>query len=115
MKEINGNKYWQLMESSQNPFLVELFTPTCFPCKTLLPILNMFAEANREYIDCYKINVEANKDVANELEISTVPVVLFVLPVGPNREPTIVSRMPGVFSADALNKEWDELNERYDW
>ena len=50
-------------------------TPWCLPCKRLDPVLDSFKLLNPSW-DVVTVNMDNNKDVANQYEVSSVPTVL---------------------------------------
>ena len=56
--------------------IVEFFASWCNPCRMLAPVLEKLAE-NYEEVQIYKIDVDTNSDLANNLNIQSVPTMLF--------------------------------------
>ena len=56
--------------------IVEFFARWCNPCNMLAPVLEKLAK-NYEEVQIYKIDVDTNSDLANNLNIQSIPTMLF--------------------------------------
>jgi thioredoxin 1 len=59
------------------PVVVDLWAPSCAPCKTFTPI---FAQVAQEYagkVKFCKINTDAEKGIAQALRVQSIPTLLF--------------------------------------
>lgn len=66
----------QVIEKSMEvPVLVDFWAPWCEPCKTLTPILEKLVREYSGAVRLVKINVDENKDLAQELRVQSIPVV----------------------------------------
>lgn len=62
---------------SDLPVLADFYSDTCQPCKRLMPIL---AELDEEYggrLKICKVNVNGNQELFRQLNIMSVPTLLF--------------------------------------
>ena len=61
----------------EKPAIVDYFASWCVPCKTIAPILE---ELSTEYddIDFYKVDTEAQPEVAAAFGIQSIPSILFI-------------------------------------
>lgn len=64
----------------EKPAIIDFYADWCGPCKTIAPILE---ELDGEYdaIDIYKIDTEAENELASVFGIQSIPSILFV-PLG---------------------------------
>ena len=69
-EEIDG-----ILQTKQSVVLV-FKTPWCLPCKKLDAVLDSFSE-NRPNWEVVKINMDSNKDLAENYEVKSVPTLLF--------------------------------------
>ncbi len=66
----------QVIEKSKEvPVLVDFWAPWCEPCKTLSPILEKLVREYSGAVRLVKINVDENKNLAQELRVQSIPVV----------------------------------------
>lgn len=67
-----------IMGSSRLPVLVDFWSATCQPCKTLTPLLEKLAE---EYAGAFllaKVDVDHNPEIAQAFRIQSVPTVVLL-------------------------------------
>ena len=64
-----------ILQTNQNVVLV-FKTPWCLPCKKLDAVLDSFSD-NRPNWEVVKINMDSNKDLAENYEVKSVPTLLF--------------------------------------
>jgi thioredoxin 1 len=70
------NKEWKF--EGNLPCLIDFYADWCGPCKTVAPILE---ELQKEYdgkINIYKIDTEAERELAGMFGIQSIPSLLFV-------------------------------------
>lgn len=61
----------------QRPAVVDFWAPWCAPCLRLSPIIDELAEKYGDKVDFYKINIDDNQQLAAELRITSIPLVVF--------------------------------------
>lgn len=57
--------------------IVDFWANWCFPCRTLGPILESIESENSD-VKLIKINVDENRELANEYGIRSIPTVIFM-------------------------------------
>jgi thioredoxin 1 len=70
-----GAKSWKFKGS--RPAIVDVSATWCGPCRRLGPILEELAKEYSGKIDFYKLDIDANKDLAMAYGISSVPSMIF--------------------------------------
>ncbi|MCF2574766.1 thioredoxin [Phocaeicola barnesiae] len=73
--ETNPNE-WKFL--GERPALIDFYATWCGPCKMLAPVLDELAEEYEGKIDIYKIDVDAEEELAALFGIRSVPSLLFV-------------------------------------
>lgn len=60
------------------PAIIDFYADWCGPCKMLAPILE---EVSNEYagkVDVYKVNVDAEEELASLFSIRSIPTLIFI-------------------------------------
>jgi len=85
------------------PVLVDFWSPTCAPCRTLLPILEELAEENEGDATIAKVNAAQYPALVAQYGIDTLPTLLLFF------QGRVVERMVGVQSKHKLQFALDEI------
>jgi len=70
------NKDWKF--EGELPCLIDFYADWCGPCKMVAPILEELQEEYAGKINIYKIDTEAEKNLAAMFGIQSIPSLLFV-------------------------------------
>lgn len=76
IKQINNEEFKeQVLNEDGKVKIVDFFATWCNPCRMLAPVLE---ELDKKYdeLEIYKIDVDENSALADELDISSVPTLL---------------------------------------
>lgn len=73
--ETNPNE-WKFL--GERPALIDFYATWCGPCKMLAPVLDELAGEYEGKVDIYKIDVDAEEELAALFGIRSVPSLLFV-------------------------------------
>jgi thioredoxin len=69
-----ANFYEEVVDySNKMPVLVDYWSPSCAPCKMILPMLENLAKVYADQIKIVKVDVSANPDLATAAGIRSVP------------------------------------------
>ncbi len=69
------NKDWKF--EGELPCLIDFYADWCQPCKMVAPILEELAEEYKGKINIYKIDTEAERELAGAFGIRSIPSLLF--------------------------------------
>lgn len=69
------NKEWKF--EGKRPVLIDFYADWCGPCKALAPVLEQLSEEYEGKIDIYKIDTEAEQELAAAFAIKSIPSMLF--------------------------------------
>lgn len=70
-----GGNNWTI--TAQRPCVVDFNADWCGPCRRLAPVLRELAR-ERIDVDFYSVNVDDNKELAEAMRISSIPMLLIV-------------------------------------
>lgn len=74
---INEVEYKEIVKSNkENVVIMEFFASWCNPCKMLAPVLEEYVKKANN-VEVYKVDVDENSKLADELDIQSVPTLLF--------------------------------------
>ena len=76
IKQINNEEFnEQVLKEDNKVKIVDFFATWCNPCRMLAPVLEELSSKYEE-LEIFKIDVDANSALADELDISSVPTLL---------------------------------------
>ncbi|MEI6883745.1 MAG: thioredoxin [Bacteroidota bacterium] len=95
------NKDWKF--EGELPCIIDFYADWCGPCKMVAPILEELATEYSGKINIYKIDTEAEQELAGVFGIRSIPSMLFC-PVGAQPQMAV-----GALPKDSLIKAIDEV------
>lgn len=69
------NKEWKF--EGDKPCIIDFYADWCQPCKILSPILDELSKEYEGKIDIYKVDTEAEQELAGAFGIRSIPSILF--------------------------------------
>jgi len=94
------NQEWKF--EGKIPCIIDFYADWCGPCKMVAPILDELAVEYKGKIDIYKIDTEAEQELAGAFGIRSIPSMLFV-PVN-DRPQMSVGALPKDSLKQAINE-----------
>jgi thioredoxin 1 len=71
-----ASKEWKF--EGDKPCLIDFYADWCGPCKMVAPILEELSEEYKDKLNIYKIDTEAQRELAGIFGIQSIPSLLFV-------------------------------------
>lgn len=90
--------FYELINSSDVPVLVDFFAEWCGPCKAMSPILKQVKDMQGENVRIVKVDVDKNNALAMQYTIQSVPTLMIF------KNGKQVWRQSGIMNASELNK-----------
>lgn len=69
------NKEWKF--AGDKPCIIDFYADWCGPCKMVAPVLEELSEEYKGKVDIYKVDTEAEQEVAAVFGIMSIPSILF--------------------------------------
>jgi thioredoxin len=63
---------------SEKPIVVDFWASWCRPCHVMAPILRALAKEFEEQVVFAKVDIENNRDLANQFNIKSIPTLLLI-------------------------------------
>jgi thioredoxin 1 len=95
------NKDWKF--EGELPCLIDFYADWCGPCKMVAPILEELQEEYSGKLNIYKIDTEAERNLAAMFGIQSIPSLLFVPKEG---QPQMAT---GALPKDSFKKAFEEI------
>ncbi len=94
-------KEWNYKDSV--PAIIDFYADWCGPCKMVAPILEELSETYEGKLKIYKLDTEAERELAGVFGIRSIPSILFI-PVG-GKPMMQVGALPKSTLIDVIEKE----------
>lgn len=76
VKSLNKDEFMEEVLESELPVVVDFYADWCGPCKQIAPAVEALAEKWDGRVRFFKVDIEAQKEIANAYNISSIPAVL---------------------------------------
>ena len=103
MIEINKDNFKDVISDPEKLVIVDLGAEWCAPCKMMEPVIEEIASSNKDKVKVAKINVDKNQELATELSVMSIPVLILF------KKGKEISRITGYNSADYIQRKIDEI------
>lgn len=70
------NKEWKFL--GDKPCLIDFYADWCGPCKMVAPILEELSGEYGDKLNIYKVDTEAQRELASVFGVQSIPSLLFV-------------------------------------
>ena len=101
--ELSDGDFDTTVIQAEIPVLVDFWSPTCAPCRTLIPVLEELAEENEGDATIAKVNTAQYPALVTKYGIDALPTLLFFY------RGEVVERMVGVQPKHKLQSALDEI------
>lgn len=74
--DYENEKEWKF--KGNKPAIIDFYADWCGPCKMVAPILEELSTEYEGKVDIYKIDTEAQRELAGTFGIQSIPSILFI-------------------------------------
>lgn len=74
--DYENNQEWNY--KGERPAIIDFYADWCGPCKMVAPIMEELSEEYEGLVDIYKIDTEAEQELAAVFGIRSIPSILFI-------------------------------------
>jgi thioredoxin 1 len=85
------------------PVIIDFYADWCRPCRMVAPIMEDFAKEYKGRIRVFRVNTDAEQELAQLFQIRSIPTVMFIPKVGKPRVTV------GALTKDSFNKIINEV------
>lgn len=101
--EITKENFEQEVKESQLPVLLDFWGPKCVPCMGLMPTVEELAETYAGKVKFCKINTAANRRMAIQLKVMSLPTFQFY------KNGEVIAELQGAFGREEIEEKLKEL------
>lgn len=101
VKTITEENYEEFVENNEQ-IVLDLWATWCVPCVYMDPIVESLAEEFDGRVKFGKINVEENKRIPSELEVQSLPSIIFI------RDGDIVEKVTGKLDEEGFKEKMEK-------
>jgi thioredoxin 1 len=76
--EIKEDLLKESIKNSEKPILIDFYATWCGPCKVSAPLVKEISEKYSDSVEFYKVNVDENRELAQEYGIRNIPSFLVI-------------------------------------
>ncbi|PKD43369.1 thioredoxin [Rhodohalobacter barkolensis] len=74
--DYENNQEWNF--KGEKPAIIDFYADWCGPCKMVAPVIEELSENYEGLVDIYKIDTEAEQELAAVFGIRSIPSILFI-------------------------------------
>ncbi len=67
---------WKFL--GDKPAIVDFYAAWCGPCRSIAPVIDELADEYKDKVDIYKVDTEAERELAGIFGIRSIPSILFI-------------------------------------
>jgi len=107
MKEIKNIRAFRRLMKSNKLILLDFHANWCGPCKSISPTIEKLAEQQHGDFEIVKINVDNNRNIAQEFGVRNIPALFFM------KDGKVIESLSGNQTEEALKDKIQKHKENY--
>ena len=100
---ITSKNFEEEVLKSELPVVVDVYATWCGPCQQMEPVFNELAKELEGKFKLVKINIDEERDIAINYNVSSIPTFLFM------KNGELVTKEMGYMSKEDLKKKIEEV------
>ena len=100
---IHSGNFDEKVMKSDVPVLIDFYADWCAPCKMMEPAVEAVADAYKDKLKVYKLDVDENPMIAAKFHIMSIPTIMVFKDGAP------VSSIVGAVTIKSLTKKLDSI------
>ncbi len=105
VQHVTDDNFVDAVLNSETPVLVDFWSPSCGPCRTLAPVIDELASENDGEYRFAKVNIYDAPQIGTTYGVDMLPTLLFF------HNGQVVDRMMGVQDKDRLQETLDQIEQ----
>ena len=101
--ELSDHEFHDFVKSATKPVMVDFYSPSCGPCQTMLPIVNLMARDHINRNIVAKVDTSKNQQITSFFNIRGVPTFMFF------SKGSLIDQISGAVSQDILESKLNDL------
>ncbi len=74
--DYENEKEWTF--KGERPAIIDFYAEWCQPCKMVAPVLEKLSKEYEGKVDIFKVDTEAERELAGVFQITSIPSILFI-------------------------------------
>ena len=101
--ELGDHDFHDFIKQAPLPVMVDFFSPTCGPCRTMLPIVDAMAKGQNDKFIIAKVDTSNNQQIASFFNIRGVPTFMFF------KNGSLIDQIAGAVGQNVLEQKLRSL------
>jgi thioredoxin 2 len=101
--ELDDSSFTTFISQASKPVMVDFFSPTCGPCRTMSPVIDNLSKKYAGRIILAKLDTSRNQMIPSQYQIRGVPTLIFF------KNGQMIDQVTGAMPEDALSQKLNQL------
>jgi thioredoxin 2 len=101
--ELDDSSFTAFISQATKPVMVDFFSPTCGPCRTMSPVIDNLSKKYAGRIILAKLDTSRNQMIPSQYQIRGVPTLIFF------KNSQMIDQVTGAMPEDALSQKLSQF------